>query len=85
MSESRITEIAERWKDIAAAAQCEEWWYSAIRHCQRNVDDLCPHESWGMETDQPDIHPGRYEGTVYAHAAEDIHYLLAVLSDKEEE
>ena len=76
--EDRIAEIAERWADISPAPQCESWWYSAIRHCQRNVDDLCAHE-WGDPIDQPDVHPDRYEGTPYAHASADIHFLLAAL------
>ncbi len=84
---SHIREIANRWRDIEAIAQCEDWWYSAVRHCQKNVDDLCVHGDLltGAKTDQPDVHPDRYEGTAYAHAAEDIHYLLSLLRKTEDQ
>ena len=75
----RVTEIANRWAGIPDKPQCEDWWYSAIRHCQRNVEELCAHEYGEGDESQPDVHPDRYDGKPYAHAAADIHYLLGQL------
>lgn len=80
MSDGRVTEIINRWKDYAPEPQCEQWWWSAIRHCQRNMDDMCDHEM-GEDTDQPDVHPDMYDGKAYAHAAADIHYLLSLIGE----
>lgn len=81
--DERIEVIKERWKDIEPVAQCEDWWYSAVRHCQRNMDGLCIHGDLltGATTDQPDVHPDRYEGKPHAHAAEDIHFLLSLIGE----
>lgn len=81
MSAEKISEITERWSEIRPDVQCAVWWYSAIRHCQRNVDSLCPHEDLFLgEINEPDVHPERYDGAPYAHAANDIHYLLELLT-----
>lgn len=83
LPQDRLAEIRSRWEVYDAKPQCEDWWYSAIRHCQRNVDSLCEHQAWPepdeFDTDQPDVHPDRYDGAAYAHSASDIHYLLSLI------
>lgn len=71
----KITEIVMRWMEVGGETQCEDWWHSAVRHVQRNVDSVCAHER-GEDTDEPDVHPDRYDGAAYAHAASDIQFLL---------
>ena len=78
----RITEIKERWAE-ETVLQCTDWWYSAVRHVQRNMDEMCKHESWSgvsvgeiSDEEYSATHPDRYDGTRHAHAGADIAYLL---------
>ena len=73
----RLTEIVARWWNFTEP-QCQDWWYSAIRHVQRNVEDVCVHER-NEKTTEPDVHPSRYDGEIFGHATEDIWWLLQEL------
>jgi hypothetical protein len=72
----RLADIRERWPN--PLLQCEGWWYSAVRHCQRNMDELCEHNEWPEPEGTP-VHPGRYEGAAHAHAGADIAFLLSLI------
>jgi len=85
----RITEIKERWAE-ETVLQCTDWWYSAVRHVQRNMDEMCEHESYGQSANISDeeysaTHPDRYDGTRHAHAGADIAYLLGLVGEGDNE
>lgn len=80
---TRLQEITDRWINDTEV-QCEDWWYRAIRHVQRNMEGICVHE-YEVEISDEEYgatHPSRYDGTRYAHAGADIAYLLSVVSDE---
>jgi len=70
-SQNKLEEIKKRWAGSMKNVCCN-CMYEAIRHFDRNMDPTCnPYEE--------DVHPGRYDGEIYAYAGGDIKDLIDII------
>lgn len=83
VDKARLAEIRERWAN--KGPWCEGWMYGAIRHCAKNVDydALCSKFYESGEDEHECQIPDRGDGTVMAHAPQDISDLLGYIAELE--
>ncbi len=75
MSEiSIIEDVTRRWQGYENAVYCENWMYEVVRHGDRNMYIDCGHP-------EDDETPHPVDGTDFAHAPHDIHRLLNIIKN----